>query len=125
MFFIMGITNGKKELEYDSGGMNICKSCGVYGRYKVFCTYMCLSIFFIPTVKWSKRYFVECSSCGTVFEMEKEIGKKIEHGENVAISSEHIKASTSYSGTQYKKCFNCGYMTEPDFDYCPRCGNRL
>ena len=31
MFFIMGISNGRKDINYDSGGMNICKSCGAYG----------------------------------------------------------------------------------------------
>jgi len=36
MFFIMGITDGQKELNYDSGGINICKSCGAYSRYTVF-----------------------------------------------------------------------------------------
>ena len=36
MFFIMGILNGRKEINYDSGGMNICKSCGAYCRYSVF-----------------------------------------------------------------------------------------
>ena len=44
MFFIMGINDGQKELNYDSGGMNICKSCGAYSRYTVFMTYMCLTL---------------------------------------------------------------------------------
>lgn len=30
MVFIMGISDGKKELNYHSGGMNICKFCGAY-----------------------------------------------------------------------------------------------
>ena len=32
MFFIMGITDGHKEFNYDSGGMNICKNRG-YCQY--------------------------------------------------------------------------------------------
>ena len=31
MFFIMGINDGQKELNYDSGGMNICSlACSLY-----------------------------------------------------------------------------------------------
>ena len=61
MFFIMGITDGQKELNYNCGVMNICKSCGAYSNYTVFMTYMCLSLFFIPVFKWGKKYYVKAS----------------------------------------------------------------
>ena len=125
MFLIMGISNGQKELDYTSDGLNICKNCGAYCRYRVYCTYMSFTLFFIPLFKWSKKYMVECLNCGTIFDIDKEIGKRIEYGENVTISSDVLEASASFSDLQYKKCFNCGYMTEPDFDYCPKCGNKL
>lgn len=86
---------------------------------------MSFTMFFIPLFKWSKRYLVECLNCGTIFTLNKEIGKRIEYGENVTISSDVLEASASFSNAQYKKCFNCGYMTEPNFDYCPKCGNKL
>ena len=125
MFFIMGISNGQKELNYSPDGLNICKSCRAYCRYRVYCTYMSFTLFFIPLFKWSKRYIVECLNCGTIFNLNKEIGKKIEYGENVIISSEDLEASATFSNAQIKKCFNCGYMTESDFAYCPKCGNKL
>ena len=125
MFFIMGISNGQKELNYSPDGLNICKSCRAYCRYRVYCTYMSFTLFFIPLFKWSKKYFVECMNCGSIFSLDKEIGKKIEYEGKEIILQEHLEASTSYSGTQYKKCFNCGYMTDMDFDYCPKCGNKL
>ena len=86
---------------------------------------MSLTLFFIPLFRWSKSYYVECLNCGTIFNLNKEIGKKIEYGENVIISSDDLEASTSFSNAQNKKCFNCGYIAEPDFDYCPKCGNKL
>ena len=46
MFFICGINQGQKEIPYNK--LVICGSCGGYGRYQVFMTYMCLSLFFIP-----------------------------------------------------------------------------
>ena len=53
MFFICGINQEEKEL--GSFGPYICGACGSYGRYQVYITYMCLSLFFIPILKWSKR----------------------------------------------------------------------
>lgn len=37
MFFMMGITDGRKELNYSQ--TEICSVCGCYGRYQVFMTY--------------------------------------------------------------------------------------
>lgn len=124
MFFIMGINNGQKELNYDSGGMNICKSCGAYCRYKVYCTYMCLSLFFTPVLKWSKNYYAECSGCGTVFSMSNAIGKRIEHGEHITLSAEDFE-STDFHNNSNKCCSRCSYIADSDFDYCPKCGTRL
>lgn len=125
MFFIMGINNGQKELNYDSGGMNICKNCGAYCRYRIYCTYMCLSLFFIPVLKWSKKYYAECSSCGTVFSLKNEIGKKIERGEHITLSSDDFESTADFNNMQTKVCNICGYIASPDFDYCPKCGARL
>ena len=51
MFFIMGITQGRKDFDYNQ--MMVCAHCGSYGRYQVYMTYMCLSLFFIPCLKFS------------------------------------------------------------------------
>ena len=44
MFFIMGITDGRKDFEFAQ--TMICNICGKYGRYQVFMTYTVLSLFF-------------------------------------------------------------------------------
>lgn len=76
MFFIGGITQGTKELVYNAAAM-ICGRCGRYGRYQVFMTYMCLSFFFIPIFKWGRKYYVKTSCCGTVYQLDEEVGKRI------------------------------------------------
>lgn len=119
----MGINDGQKELNYDSGGMNICKSCGAYSRYTVFMTYMCLSLFFIPTFKWGKKYFVKSSCCGSIFELNEEKGKAIARGEDVRITDADLTIVRQYN--QQKRCRNCGYETTEDFDFCPKCGEKL
>lgn len=124
MFFMMGINNGSKELDFSQ--TIICDVCGKYGRYQVFMTYMVLSLFFIPCFKWNRRYYVKTSCCNTVYELNPEIGKAIAHGEQVEILPEHLsRVNQGAYGSMYKKCHNCGYETAEDFEFCPRCGKRF
>ena len=118
----MGITNGRKEIEYD-GKMNVCKECGSYCRYRIFYTYMCLTLFFIPVFKWSKQYFTESSCCGRVYGINKEKGRKIELGEDVILNDDDFISVSGFESV--KRCRNCGYTTEENFEFCPKCGNKL
>lgn len=130
MFFIFGINSGQKKLS--SGQLVICNICGSYGRYEVFMTYTSLSLFFIPVLKWGRRYYVTMSCCGTVYELDGEAGRRLSGGENVEISPSDLtlvkegrkQQRKGLSGTK-RSCVNCGYETEEDFAYCPKCGNRL
>ena len=47
MFFMMGITDGRKDFDFHQ--QIICDICGKYGRFQVFMTYTVLSLFFIPS----------------------------------------------------------------------------
>ena len=126
MFFIMGITDGRKDFDFLQN--ILCTVCGRYGRYQVFMTYTVLSLFFIPCFKWNKHYYVQTSCCGTVYELDTEIGKMIARGEIVEIRDEDLQrtGNSNYSSfIQYKTCKNCGYTTDEDFQFCPKCGQEL
>lgn len=121
MFFMMGITDGKKDLQFTQ--TIVCNICGRYGRYNVFMTYTVLSLFFIPCFKWNKHYYVKTSCCNTLYELNPEIGKAISRGEQVEILPEYLtKINQGNKGYVYKRCNNCGYETTEDFEYCPKCG---
>ncbi len=122
MFFIMGITEGKKELHYD-GGMHLCPTCGAYASYTVFMTYMCLSLFFIPVFRWNKKYYVKPSCCNSLLALGSEKGKAISRGEKVRI--EDADLAIVRQNSRAKRCGNCGYETTENFAYCPKCGERL
>ena len=123
MFFIMGISQGNKELIQNAGRMNICKNCGSYTTYNVFMTYMYLSIFFIPIFKWNIKYYAQSSCCKSIFILDKEKGKMIKNGEDVIINDADLTIVNQYETV--KNCKNCGYQTTQEFDYCPKCGNKL
>lgn len=125
MFFIMGISQGKKELNF--GQTMICGTCGRYGRYDVFMTYMYLSLFFIPVFKWKKQYYVTSSCCGTVYGLNPEKGRQIARGMQVQILESDLIYTNMRSRGQNRvnRCGGCGYEAEPDFEFCPKCGRRL
>ena len=125
MLFIMGITGGRKDFDFQQ--FMICSVCGRYGRYQVFMTYTVLSLFFLPVLKWNRHYYVQTSCCGAVYELEPEIGKMIAAGKEIEIQSGHLTKVQSGSSFAYgyKRCRKCGYETAEDFEYCPKCGERF
>ncbi len=121
MFFIIGISDNKKELDFAQS--ILCDKCSRYGRYTVFVTSTALTLFFIPVFSWNKRYYVQSSCCGRIYELESQMGKRIERGEQVQISDENLK-EMGRAGVM-KKCLSCGFSTEEDFEFCPKCGRRF
>ena len=127
MFFIGGINSGYQELRYN-GSTVICGRCGAYGRYTVFMTYMVFSFFFIPLFKWNRRYYVKMSCCGSVYELNPEVGAAIARGEEREIREEDLTLRQDGDlrwNKPPRRCPSCGFETGEDYDYCPKCGNRL
>ena len=124
MFFIMGITPRSKQLQYNNS-VYICDRCGQYGRYEVFMTCMCLSLFFIPVFQWKKQYVVKTTCCHAQYELHPEIGQAIARGHEVEIRPEHLKPLGGCEQVRYKRCIQCGFSTTEDFRYCPNCGKEL
>lgn len=121
MFFIMGMNTRQVKLNFSQ--LEVCRCCGKYGRIEVFMTYMCLSIFFLPILKWGKRYYVRMDCCDSVTEISKEVGRGIEKGTITEIPYGELSFGTREDSM--KHCSYCGYTTEEDFDFCPKCGKEF
>ena len=119
---MMGITEDRKDFDFSQ--MVVCDACHAYGRYRVFMIYTVLSLFCIPCFKWNRRYYVQSSCCNALFELDAEIGARIAHGEDVEILPEHLKRAQS-QGYGVKRCANCGYATNENFEFCPKCGRKF
>lgn len=122
MFFIFGINSRQEDLGSISGSS--CKVCGSGDTYQAFVTYQVLSIFFLPIIKWDRKYYLREKSCGSIFEIDEELGRDIEAGRNINISDSDLKLIVS-SYRQTRTCPTCGYQADLSFDYCPKCGQRL
>lgn len=135
MFFIFGISNGEKQLDYNQ--TIVCPRCGHFGRLNVYMTYMYFSLFFIPIIIWNRKYYAKTTCCNTVYSINPETGKKIRKGEPVVLTEKDLKPAGGWGQTggfgQYGGfgrdnggfCPDCGYPVNPDFEYCPKCGRRL
>ena len=122
MFFMMGIVNREKKLDFDQ--LEVCGSCGRYGHLEVYMTCMVLSLFFIPVFRWNRRYYVRMSCCGAVTEIDQDLGRKIEKGLVTSIDVEdlHFTHREDLIEDHRKYCTGCGFTTDEDYAYCPRCG---
>lgn len=122
MFLMLGINDDRRDLEFSQ--LMVCDACGAYGRYRVFMTFTVLSLFFIPCLKWNRRYYVQTSCCGRLYELDSETGAAIARGEQVEIRPEQLREMPGQSHAG-RRCMNCGYATNEDFDFCPKCGRRF
>jgi len=122
MFLMLGINDDRRDLEFSQ--MMICESCGAYGRFTAFMTFTVLSLFFIPCLKWNRRYYVQTSCCGRLYELNREIGAAIARGEKVELRWEDLHEVPG-QGAAVHQCANCGFSTQEDFRFCPRCGKEF
>ena len=108
MFFIGGIFQGKKEFEHFRQTI-VCKKCGRLCSISVFMTYTCFSFFFIPLFKWGKQYYAVSNCCHTIYAIDAELGKAIEHGESVTLREEDLTIA-GMGQAQEIHCPDCGYL---------------
>lgn len=121
MFFILGINHKEEQLKYDQ--VVVCDNCGRYGHMTVWVTYSYLMFFFIPVFNWGHRYFVRMGCCGAYCEIDKELGENVASGKVTNIPPENLPFREM--ANKLHRCPLCGYSTEEDFQFCPKCGTRL
>jgi len=123
MFFIMGISDDRKQLDFRQ--QMVCSCCGAYGAYQIFVTYTVFSFFFIPLFKWNRRYYVKTTCCGAVSQLDPELGRDIERGRITKLNESDLHFKQQYNYQAEKYCHNCGFRTTENFEFCPHCGNRF
>lgn len=123
MFLMLGFGPRQKTFEYNK--VFICDRCGQYGRYEVIMQYTALEVFFIPLLKGDQKYFVKSTCCGTLYQLDPSIGKAISKGHDVEIRPEHLRQVQEQSYSSQRRCSQCGFVTENDFQYCPNCGKKF
>jgi len=121
MFFIgiMGVDGKEKDVKIINSLP--CKNCEEEPSGKLIKTFNYFHIFFIPIFRWNEKYYIICNGCNSIYEISKEKGKRLESGEDNTVTYWDLKVVKN----SIRKCNKCGTMVEPEFTYCPHCGEKL
>jgi hypothetical protein len=129
MFFfgIFGIESKEKELRFIQNV--ICKACSSMSTYRLIKVYNYFHFFFIPIFKWGEVYYVEARCCRAVFEIDKEVGRKLETGGDIPLTDADLRqaytGSHSHGYANERVCHTCGRNVDSSYSYCPYCGNKM
>lgn len=88
MFFVFGMSTKEKDIDFQQ--TVICPVCEAYGRLEIISLYNYFSLFFIPILKWNKKYYVQSTCCGSLFTIDKDLGKSIENGRRTKIEESEL-----------------------------------
>ena len=119
MFLFFGILPGEKVISLE--GLLTCPRCGRLTRAELVVHFQRFSLFFIPLFTWGRRYFVRTTCCGGFCEIDAQTGRRMERGEQTTLDGVNLH----FTGPTVHRCQRCGYETQEDFSYCPKCGEPL
>ncbi len=120
MFFVIGMSPKRWQLSFRQQG--ICPVCGRMARFEGWASANCLSLFFIPVLRFGKRYYLVSACCGASCELPRELGRSMERGEVDRLDLSQFQFS---GGRPQGACPGCGAEVDPAFSFCPHCGARL
>ncbi len=123
MFFIGVFGIQAKEEKIETGGRITCPSCDAETKIELVKSYSYFHVFFIPTFKWDIRYYVHTGCCGSVYELDPDIGMQFERGGNPEIRPEDLRRIDRY--LPYKTCPDCGAQVDSHYNFCPNCGKKI
>lgn len=123
MFFIgiFGIERKEKEIK---SWNTVCPECGSMSKASLYMIYTYFHIFFIPTVRWNRRYFLRLRCCGSSYEAPQEYARQLSDSDTIDFS--RLKKTSAGSGFNnfYAKCAACGRNFDSSFPFCPYCGTK-
>jgi len=122
VFLLIGTKDTGGDVEYTK--KLTCPCCGETAVPRVKMQCHSLTLFFIPVFKWKRRYFVQMPCCGSIYELDPEVGKGIDYWghDNRIIPHDLTPVHRRRTGRQ---CPKCGFQTNEDFTFCPMCATRF
>jgi DNA-directed RNA polymerase subunit RPC12/RpoP len=125
MFFIGIFGIESKEKEIKTFGNVVCPDCGKYTQAVLYESYTYFHIFFIPTFRWNRRYFLRLRCCGAVYEAPADYAKQLKDADSIDFSRLQ-KVSSGFGGYEdfWAVCPKCGKSFDKSFAYCPYCGTK-
>ena len=123
MFLIMGIQD-KTKAELHSNALP-CHVCDGDRGFELYNKYNYFHIFFLPVWTWGHSFSVKCSRCGSFYYVKEESQLKAKNSEVNFTYWDLEPANIHQHGSVQKKCSQCGFDLEDDFEFCPKCGTSV
>jgi hypothetical protein len=123
MFFIgiFGIDSKEKDIKTFSGV--VCPDCGRMTAATFFMSYTYFHIFFIPTFRWNRRYFIKLRCCGALYEVPADYAEILKREDYIDFSKlKKVSSGFNEFNSFYATCGSCGKRFDRSFPYCPYCG---
>jgi predicted amidophosphoribosyltransferase len=128
MFFIGIFGIEEKEKEIKTFSQIVCPLCGRLTQASLTMHFTYFHIFFIPTFRWNRHYFVKLRCCGAVYEADAEYASVLKETETIDFTRlKRIRSSFSqFSGFDSTDtvCPNCHRSYDAGFAFCPHCGTK-
>lgn len=123
MFFIgiFGIEEKEKPLKEFANV--VCPVCGRLTAASFFERYTYFHVFFIPTFRWNKHYFIKLRCCDALYEADAAYAQTLKSASSIDFS-QMKKVSSGFGGfgDLFARCAHCGAEYDASFAYCPHCG---
>lgn len=128
MFFIGIFGIEEKEKTLKTFTQTVCPVCGQYTQAILFERYTYFHIFFIPTFRWNKHFFIKLRCCGAVYEADAETAQQLKTSDDIDFTRLKLVSSGFGGFTGFESrdiiCQNCSRSYDGSFAFCPHCGTK-
>ncbi len=122
MIIIFGTSGKRKVIQMDNS--EECPVCSKVGGYSTIIDINYFTLFWIPVFRVSTRYYVVASCCGSVYSINKKLGREIERGRVKSINQKELYLVDS-PYVYNRECPSCHKLVDEGYGYCPFCGNKM
>jgi hypothetical protein len=123
MFFIGIFGVEQKDKEIKSFNV-VCPDCGKMTQAVLYMSYTYFHMFFIPTFRWNRQYYVKLRCCASVYNVPEDYALKLRESDIPDFSRLKKTRGPDAWNSFYATCPSCGKSFERGFSYCPYCGTK-
>lgn len=119
MFFfgVFGIQDKQRTVK--EFGNVLCPDCERLSRAELIESFTFFHFFFIPLFRWNKKYFITMRCCRSLYTVNEDYFQELKNSDSIDFSRlNRIRVS-------HDICPLCGNYINPNFNFCPKCGQKL
>ena len=126
LFFIGIFGIEEKEKHIKDFTNVVCPDCGRMTKAVMYERFTYLHIFFIPTFRWNRHYYIKLRCCSAVYEAPADYANILKTSGSIDfLRLTKISSGFGWYDDGEVTCPNCKKRSSKSFEYCPYCGTKL